>query len=192
MKKLMHVFVACACVVAGANGVFAADLASLEVGSFTPFSDGQVTAQAALINESGQKQSLAMTIDAFEVTTSKDLAEATSNFSGQFELAQPLSMPIKSMEVVIDGTIIKEAGASAMIEVKVGGATKSINWNDADALAQQFSHTVTIDLPDGRLPAPFPVEAIARVKKSAAGGAALVSLKAIRVNMTEISTASVD
>jgi hypothetical protein len=173
-----------------ASIAFSADLASLTVGSFTPLSEGQVTAEAALVTEGGRNPSLALSIADFEVGTTSGLSEVNGNFSGEFELAQPASMPISKMEIVIDGTIIKEAGASAKIDVKVGGATKSITWADADTLAQPFSQTVTIDLPDGRLPSPFPVEATAFVKKSYSGGAAMVSLKSIKVKLSEVTTAS--
>jgi hypothetical protein len=169
---------------------WSADLASLTVGSFTPVSEGQVTAEAALIVEEGKNPSLAVSITDFEIGTTSSLAEANGNFSGHFELAQPASMPIKTMEILIDGTIIKEAGATARIDVKVGGATKSITWADADAVAEPFSQTVSIDLPNGRLPSPFPVEATAFVKKSTSGGAAMVSLKSIKVKLAEVSTAS--
>jgi hypothetical protein len=167
-----------------------ADLASLTVGSFTPLSEGQVTAEAALLREEGRDPSLSLSISDFEVGTSKELSEANGNFSGQLELAQPASMPISKMEIVIDGTIIKVAGASASIDVKVGGATKSISWAEADEVAAPFSQTVSIDLPDGRLPSPFPVEATAFVKKSATGGDAIVSLKSIKVKLSEVTTAS--
>jgi hypothetical protein len=173
-----------------ASIALSADLASLTVGSFTPLSEGQVTAEAALLTEEGRNPSLALSISDFEVGTTKDLSEANGSFSGQFELAQPTSMPISKMEIVIDGTIIKVAGASASIEVKIGGATKSINWADADEVAAPFSQTVSIDLPNGRLPSPFPVEATAFVKKSASGGDAIVSLKSIKVKLSEVTTAS--
>jgi hypothetical protein len=180
-----HLFVALSASIA-----VSADLASLTVGSFTPLSEGQVTAEAALLKEEGRDPSLSLSISDFEVGTSKELSEANGNFSGQFELAQPASMPISKMEIVIDGTIIKLAGASASIDVKVGGATKSITWADADEVAAPFSQTVSIDLPDGRLPSPFPVEATAFVKKSASGGDAIVSLKSIKVKLSEVTTAS--
>jgi hypothetical protein len=192
MKLPQKALAGCLFVAFSASIAWSADMASLTVGSFTPLSDGQVTAEAALVTEEGRNPSLAVSISDFEVGTTSGLSEVSGNFSGYFELAQPASMPIKVMEIVIDGTIIKEAGASAMIDVKVGGASKSITWPDADTVAQPFTQTVSIELPNGRLPSPFPLEATAFVKKSSSGGAAMVSLKSIKVKLAEVTTASVD
>jgi hypothetical protein len=169
---------------------FSADVSALEIGDFTPHTDGLFTTASAVTSLGKSETNLAMKIDAFEVKAEGDVNESTSSFSGHFEVSQPARLPIRKVEVEISGLIIKSAGSTAMINVNFGGTTKTITWGEADTLAQAYKETITIELPDGRLPAPFPVEAIATVKKAPNGSSVLVTLKEINVRMGELSTAS--
>jgi hypothetical protein len=174
------------------TSVSAADVASLQIGDFTAISDGLATTESKFGSSDDKEQQLFLKINGFEVAANGKQTEAYSNFSGQFEVAQPESAPVKQMLIDVSGLVIKTPGSTAQIELKIGGVTKVVSWAETENVAQVFNETISADLPNGRLPAPFPVEAVATVKRPADGGSVLVSLKEIKVRMGGLATATID
>jgi hypothetical protein len=169
----------------------AADLVSLEWGGeFRLAVDSGVKPKTVSIVGGGNELSLEMALDTLVAGADGGKTEDSSNFSGEFIIRQPRKVSLPSVNMALRGHIIKTAGSTARLDVKIGGAEKVIEWKAEEIASESFVASMSVTLVDGFVPVPLPVSAAAYVSKQPGGGAVLVSLEAIEVKIGQVRVAS--
>lgn len=173
----------CAVVCLAGVSAMAADLPSLSWGEFTRTDDGPAKAE---MSPKADRQTLDMTmkIAGFEANADGDKLEGSANFIGQFLVNQPQKVELEQVRAKVAGLIVKTAGTTARIDVTIGGVTKTIEWAAGDVKAERFEADIMGALPNGRIESPFPVSAIALVKRDAGGGSVLVTVDTITIEVS--------
>jgi hypothetical protein len=96
------------------------------------------------------------------------------------------------MTIELDGHVVKTAGTTARIDVRIGGRSHTVEWTADDIKSGRFKRTFKATLPEGKLPPYFPVSAIAFVTREREGGAVLVTLEKITVRVGDVVLAEAD
>ncbi len=172
-----------------ATSAAAADVVGLSWGEFVTSE-----AQAPMLELSAAQGKLQASIKIGDLGANADgnKTEASDTFNGQFLLTQPKRSDLGSFRVTIGGLIVKTSGASARVDLTFGNIKKTIEWLDADVKAERFETEVTGVIPGGRVPVPFPVEAIILVKKPADSGAVLLTVDTIKIELAPALVGSTD
>ncbi len=190
MRKFIMLFALSVSSAFLSSPLYSADMAALQWGEFNAVSDGPATATATVTNGADQESNVGLKILELIANAEGTKTDSSSNFSGNFAVDQPKFMPIKKVDIDVSGVIIKTNGTTAKINITIGDTVKTVEWPAEKEIAESFTTTITIDLPDGRLPSPFPVTANVQVNKPSDSGSALVSIKEINMRVGAISTAS--
>lgn len=169
----------------------AADVVSLEWGGeFRLAVDSAVKPKEVSIASGNNELSLEMALDTLVAGADGSKTEGSSSFSGEFIIRQPHHVSLPSVNIALRGHIIKTAGSTARLDVKIGATEKTIEWKTDEVLSESFVSTLSVSIAEGFVPVPFPVSAVAYVNKQPGGGAVLVSLEAIEVKIGQVRVAS--
>jgi hypothetical protein len=98
-------------------------------------------------------------------------------------LTQPRRSDLGSFRATIGGLIVKTAGSTARIDLAFGDIRKTIEWLPAEVKSERFEQVITAAVPGGRVPAPFPVSVLIMANKPADGGAVLVTVDSIEIEL---------
>jgi hypothetical protein len=94
------------------------------------------------------------------------------------------------MQIELNGHVVKTADTTVRIDIKIDGKNHTTSWLADDIQAGKFKITLNAEMAEGKLPAYFPVSAIAFVTNSSKGGAAMVSLEKINVRVGKVRLAT--
>jgi hypothetical protein len=180
----VRAFFAFALVCFSGAAVLAADLPSLSWGEFTRTDDDPAKAEMSP-KADRQRLDVTMKLTGFEANADGDKLEGSANFIGQFLVSQPKKVELDQVRAKVAGLIVKTAGTTARIDITIGGATQSIEWAASDVKAERFETEIMGELPNGRITAPFPVSAIALVKREAGAGSVLVTVDTITIEVSK-------
>jgi hypothetical protein len=167
----------------------AADFISLEWGEFNIDSESAVKPKSLAFVNSSDRLGLVMTLDTLVANADGAKLEDSSSMTGDFVVQQPHRLSLPSMTVELRGHIIKTTGSTARIEVTIGASKKTVEWTSADVQSGLFTVTMNEAVPNGQLPAPFPISALVIANKDAGSGAVLVSLDSIDVSVGQVRVA---
>jgi hypothetical protein len=167
----------------------AADFVSLEWGEFNIDSESPVKPKAVTFANGPEKLGLSMTLDTLVANADGATLEDSSSMIGDFVVQQPHHVSLPTMTVELSGHIIKTAGSTAHLEVTIGASKKIVDWTSTEVLSGPFTVTMNEAVPNGQLPAPFPISALVTVSKEAGGGAVLISLDKIDVGIGQVRVA---
>jgi hypothetical protein len=169
----------CCCVAAGTAAVRAADIGRLEWGSFIVDADTADGMADWRSEYSDDGHRLSMTFGSFAAKADGAVMEAQARFSGYFGVIQPDYDPVASLHVELQGFVIKSAGASVSLVMKIGASDKEFVWPASD-VSEKFTKSFDLQVPGGtRLPSPFPISAEIHVSKSGKTDAAYLSLESL-------------
>jgi hypothetical protein len=167
----------------------AADLVSLDWGEFNLDAESAVKPKTVTVKTGKDQLSLSMELDSLVANADGVKTEASSSFAGQFSIQQPDYVSLPSIRFELRGLIVKTAGSTASLDVSIGSMTKTISWKEDEVLSEPFSASFSGTVPDGQLPSPLPISVLAFVKKAPGGGAVLVSLEKIDVQIGQVNVA---
>jgi hypothetical protein len=185
-KSLAFVFIGVALMGSVARG---ADFISLEWGQFNVDSESLVKPKSVSFVNGQDKLGLSMTLDTLVANADGGKLEGSSSMTGDFVVQQPHQLSLPSMTVELRGHIIKTVGSTAHLEVTIGGSKKVVDWTADQVLSGPFTVSMNEAVPNGQLPAPFPISASIVVNKVAGDGAVLVSLENIDVTVGQVHVA---
>jgi hypothetical protein len=168
----------------------AADVVSLEWGKLTVEGDSSTRPKSWNAEARSGSMSLSMTFDTLTAKADGRINEASSDFSGYFTVQQPRSAVMSNLQIDLKGNIVKTAGATASLDVKIGGEHQLIEWKEDEEAAGPFVKTLKASIAGGQLPNPFTIAITANVKKQPDKGAAVISLEAIEVHAGPAKLAS--
>jgi hypothetical protein len=109
---------------------------------------------------------------------------------GNLVVDEPGTVTAPYMVIELSGHIVKTQNSTVRIDVKVGKAHRSITWPSDDVHTGKFKEQMTVQIPEGALPAYYPVTALAFVSKTGKGAVAMVSLEKISVRIGKVSAAA--
>lgn len=109
---------------------------------------------------------------------------------GNLVVDEPGTITSPYMVIELTGHIVKTQNSTVRIDVKVGKAHRSITWPSDDVHTGKFKEQLTVQIPEGALPAYYPVSALAFVTKQGKDSVAMVSLEKISVRIGKVSTAA--
>jgi hypothetical protein len=161
----------------------AADLGSLDWGDFRLAMDGGAKPKDVSAGTANNELTLSMTLDKLVANADGEKTEASASMEGEFVVGQPRTIALNSMKVELQGLIVKTPGTIAELTVKIGGMDKTFRWKADEVKSGRFMEQMTVSIPNGELPVPFPVSAIATVSRSKEAGAVLLSLDQIKVTI---------
>lgn len=167
----------------------AADFISLEWGEFNIDSESVVKPKTLAFVNGRERLGLTMTLDTLVANADGAKLEASSSMTGDFVIQQPHSLSLPAMVVELSGHIIKTAGSTAHMEVTIGASKKVVDWASADVQSGPFTITMNEAVPNGQLPAPFPISALVLANKDPGGGAVLISLDKIDISLGQVRVA---
>jgi hypothetical protein len=181
MSKLL---VACVAAVLCAGGaVKAADLAGLTWGEFRLAAESTGKPKSVDTDSKGKELNLSMNLEKLVANADGAKTEASASMEGEFVVEQPHSVPLHSIRIELIGHIVKTEGTTAQLTVNIGEIQKTLDWKAADVKSGMYDEVMTAAVPNGELPAPFPVTASVTVTKPADKGAVLLSLETIKVTI---------
>jgi hypothetical protein len=94
------------------------------------------------------------------------------------------------MQIELNGHVVKTADTTVRLDIKIDGKNHTTSWLADDIQAGKFKITLNAEMAEGKLPAYFPVSAIAFVTNSSKGGAAMVSLEKINIRVGKVRLAA--
>jgi hypothetical protein len=159
-----------------------ADLVRLDWGDFTVESDSPTKPKSWDVKVDREHMTLAMTFDSLTAKADGDVKEGSVSMSGHFAVHQPQSVALNNLHIELHGRIVKTAGATARVDVTVGAAQGSIEWQESEVVADAFVRAIDVAVEGGQLPNPFTISAVASAKKISESGAAIVTLEKIDVD----------
>jgi hypothetical protein len=168
---------------------YAADVVRLDWGSFTVESDSPTKPKSWEVKAEHDRMSLAMTFDSLTAKADGDVKEGSASMSGHFAVHQPQSIQLTNLHIELHGRIVKTAGSTARVDVTVGTAQGSIEWQESEVVADEFARAIDVAVEGGQLPNPFTIQAVASAKKTSEKGAAIVTLETIDVDAGSAKTA---
>jgi hypothetical protein len=161
---------------------FAADVVRLDWGDFTVESDSPTKPKSWDVKADRDRMSLAMTFDSLTAKADGDVKEGSVSMSGHFAVHQPQSVALTNLHIELHGRIVKTAGSTARVDVTIGEAQGSIEWQESEVVADAFTRAIDVAVEGGQLPNPFTISAVASAKKTSESGAAIVTLEKIDVD----------
>jgi hypothetical protein len=165
------------------GAAYAADLGGLEWGKFRVAMESPSKPKDVATTASEKELTLSMTLEKLIANADGGKTEDSASMEGEFVVGQPRTLRLNSMKVELVGHIVKTEGTSAQLTVKIGGMEKSFEWKPADVKSGQFTEVMTVTIPNGELPVPFPVSALATVNRTKEQGAVLLTLDQIKVTI---------
>jgi hypothetical protein len=165
--------------------VAAADISGLSWGEFLASDAGSAKATSITPNNGTRLLSVSMVVEDFSANAEGEKTEATASFTGSFLVTQPAKVQLSRLHATVSGIIVKTPGSTVDLALSFGPAKSTISWADVETKSERFTRDVDMILPDGRLPSPFEVSALAFVKKPGKEGAALVTLDKITIEIGE-------
>lgn len=94
------------------------------------------------------------------------------------------------MVIELSGHVIKTPQSTVRIDVQIGKTHRTVSWQADEIHAGRFKIELKELVPDGKLPAYYPVSALAFVTKAGASAAAMISLEKIVVRMGKMHVAA--
>lgn len=170
--------------------VQSADVVSLDWGKLTVESDSSTKPKSWNADARSNSMSLSMTFDSLIAKADGKINEASSDFSGYFTVQQPRSAAMSNLHIDLKGNIVKTAGSTASLDVKIGSEHQLIEWQDGEEAAGPFVRTIKAAIAGGQLPNPFTISITANAKKQPDKGAAVISLEAIEIRAGSAKLAS--
>jgi hypothetical protein len=170
--------------------VQSADLASLDWGKLTVEADSSIKPKSWDAKTASNSMSLSMTFDSLTAKADGNINDASSDFSGYFTVQQPRSVSMPTMQIELKGNIVKTAGSTASLDVKIGGQSQLIEWKEEEEVAGPFLKTINASIAGGQLPNPFAISVTANAKKQPDKGAAVISLESIEIRAGSSKVAS--
>jgi hypothetical protein len=174
-----------------ATAAAAADVAGLSWGQFVTGDTSEAQAPALELSTSNGKLLASIKVGDLSANADGEKTEASDTFNGQFLLTQPKRSNLETLHATIGGLIIKTAGSTARIDLAFGDIKKTVVWQDTDVKVERFETEVTAVIPGGRVPVPFPVEAILLVTKQANSGAVLLTVDTIKLELAPALVGSI-
>jgi hypothetical protein len=168
------------CVTAAAG---AADMGGLDWGKFRLAMDSGAKPKDVAAAATQNAMTLAMTLDKLIANADGGKMEDSASMEGEFVVGQPRTLRLKAMKVELMGHIVKTEGTFAQLTVKIGGMERSFEWKAAEIKSGKFTEVMTVSIPNGELPVPFPVSALATVSRTKDQGAVLLTLDEIKVTI---------
>ncbi len=165
------------------GSVCAADLGGLDWGKFRLAMDSAAKPKDVATSASESELTLSMTLEKLIANADGGKTEDSASMEGEFVVGQPRTLRLNAMKVELLGHIVKTEGTSAQLTVKIGGMEKSFEWTAAEVKAGKFTEVMTVSIPSGELPVPFPVSATATVSRTKDQGAVLLTLDQIKVTI---------
>lgn len=111
--------------------------------------------------------------------------EGSASVEGNLIVVEPGYVTSPYMIIELSGHVVKTAGSTARIDIKVAGKSRKVVW-DLDAVESgAFTIKLNETLSEGSLPAYFHVSALAFATKTKRGSVAMVSLEKVRIRVGE-------
>lgn len=177
-------------VAVAAGPVLAADFVNLEWGEFKLAYESTVKPKSVTsLNKNGEL-GMSMELDGFTANADGGKAEGSASLAGEFVIQQPSYAKLPAMSVQISGTLIKTAGTTAEMVVNIGPAEQRIEWKAEEVVAGPYSKVLSVDIKDGQIPVPFPVNVQAFVKRPQQTGAILLTVEKIDIRVGQPNVAT--
>jgi hypothetical protein len=188
MRKLRALGFALSVLVA-AGAARSADFVNLEWGEFRiGYESTSKPKSVTTLNKDGEL-GMSMALDSFSAGADGEKMEGSSSLAGEFVIQQPHYAKLPAMSVQINGTLIKTSGTTAELVVALGPGEQRIDWKADEVIAGKFSKVLTIDIKDGLLPVPFPVNVQAYVKRNPGSGPVLLTVDTIDIRVGQPNVA---
>lgn len=189
MRKSSFLGLALAVLIAGGSAQ-AADFVNLEWGEFKlAYESATKPKSITTLNKNGEL-GMSMALDNFSAGADGARMEGSSSLAGEFVIQQPSYAKLPAMSVQISGTLIKTPGTTAELIVAIGSAEQRIDWKPEEVVAGTFSKVLSVDVKDGQLPVPFPINVQAYVKRSQGSGAILLTVDKIDIRIGQPNVAT--
>lgn len=170
--------------------VLAADFVNLEWGEFKLAFDSTAKPKSVTsLNKDGDL-GMSMALEGFTASADGAKMEGSSSLAGEFVIQQPSYAKLPAMSVQIRGTLIKTAGTTAELIVNIGSAEQRIEWKPEEVSSGPYSKILSVDIKDGQVPVPFPVNVQAFVKRPNQTGAVLLTVESIDIRVGQPSVAN--
>ncbi len=163
--------------------VWAADFVNLEWGEFKISYESAVKPKSVTTENRNGELRLSMSLDGFSAGADGAKLEGSSSMAGEFVIEQPSYAKLPSMSIQLKGTLVKTAGTTAEMLVNIGNAQQKLEWGSAEQFAGIYTKVLNVEVPDGRLPVPFPVSVQAFVKRDSTGGGILMTLDSVDIRL---------
>jgi hypothetical protein len=145
-----------------------------------------VTAARKIVDEPDRKDiDLVWVLDPLVASADGSKKEGSAGIDGNLIVTEPGFVASPDMVIELSGHIVKTAGATARLDVSISGKNHQVNWKVDDVEAGTFVIELNARLAEGRLPAYFPVSALAFATKTSKGGVAMVSLEKVRIRLAK-------
>ncbi len=163
----------------------AADISGLSWGQFLASDANSAKATSITPDTKPRALSVSMVVEDFSANAEGEKTEATASFTGSFLITQPAKVQLSKLHATVSGIVVKTPGSTIQLELSFGPAKSTVSWAETETKSERFTHDVDMIIPDGHLPSPFDVSALAFVKKPGKEGAALVTLDKITIDIGE-------
>jgi hypothetical protein len=118
-------------------------------------------------------------LDPLVATVDGAKSEGSASVEGNLVVLEPGYVTVPSMVIELTGHVVKTLRTTARIDVRIGATHRTVSWKADDVQSGRFKIELDAPMVAGKLPAYFPVSALAMVTKEGTSGAAMVSLEKI-------------
>ncbi len=133
--------------------------------------------------DKAQEIDLSWVLDPLVANADGGKKEDSAAIQGNLVVPEPGYISAPYMQIVLNGHIVKTADTTVRLDIKIDGKNHTTSWPADDIQAGKFTITLNAEISEGKLPAYFPVSAIAFVTNSSKRGAAMVSLEKINIRI---------
>lgn len=134
--------------------------------------------------------SLSWVLDPLVANADGGRHEDSASAEANLVVDQPGSPTPPYMVIELSGHVIKTPQSTVRIDVQFGKTRRTVSWQADEIHAGRFTIALSESVPDGKLPAYYPVSALAFVTKAGNSAAAMVSLEKIVVRMGKMHVAT--
>jgi hypothetical protein len=140
--------------------------------------------------DKAQEIDLSWVLDPLVANADGGKKEDSAAIQGNLVVPEPGYISAPYMQIELNGHIVKTADTTVRLDIKIDGKNHTTSWPTDDIQAGKFKITLNAEMSEGKLPAYFPVSAIAFVTNSSKRGAAMVSLEKINIRVGKVRVAA--
>jgi hypothetical protein len=163
---------------------YSADMTGLSWGNFVAADNNEAEVTADASGSSARELAVTLQLNGFAANADAAKTEASATFSGQFLVTQPKHADLNTMRITVGGLIIKTSGTTARVDITVGSATVRQDWATDVVRSERYVAVFNSAIVGGRLPSPLPVNLNGFVQRGGEGGAVLVTVDSVKLEIT--------
>ncbi len=129
---------------------------------------------------------LSWVLDPLVATADGPRKEGSASVEGSLIIHEPGYVTSPYMIIELSGHVVKTAGSTARIDIKIAGKSRKVVWDVDQIESGAFTIKLNETLDEGSLPAYFHVSALAFATKTKRGAVAMVSLEKVRIRVGKV------